>query len=336
MKIHFNNTGYFCRAPKPNNIKPANFLTFQGYATAKSGDIFITQKGNLEELNELLKQENFTLENQISTNEVKIIKKNIPLLNKNTFTVQDFNNLTKQQIEIIDNLINKGKKLRNSGRIDCSIKKDAQRILYLSQQAKEKLDIKYTQGYKLISIGNSPAPFVETMKILGADTDVIPFSKRILMGKFPFVRVKENGFQKYKKEDWENYFKFFGITPKFTNETGKKLIFTDYSSSGETIENMFKPMLRALEYPKETLIANLYEILPTRQDLIENKNAKKILGDFNLANVIYKSDFKKYSSTPSVKNTDFDLIKHPELIKTIPQSMESKLLKYTIFKLCKY
>lgn len=336
MKIHFNNTGYICRATKPNNIKHANFLTFQGYKTANSGDVFLTQRATPEELNELLEQKNFTFENKINSQETKIIKDNIAAMNKPQFTETDFDNLTPKEIQILDNLINKGSELEDLGRANFSIKKDAQRILYLSQQAKEKLDTKYPQGYKLISIGNSPAPFVETMKILGADTDVIPFSKRILMGKFPFVRVKENGFQKYKKEDWENYFKFFGITPKFTNETGKKLIFTDYSSSGETIENMFKPMLRALEYPKETLIANLYEILPTRQDLIENKNAKKILGDFNLANVIYKSDFKKYSSTPSVKNTDFDLIKHPELIKTIPQSMESKLLKYTIFKLCKY
>lgn len=221
MKIHFNNTGYICRATKPNNIKHANFLTFQGYKTANSGDVFLTQRATPEELNELLEQKNFTFENKINSQETKIIKDNIAAMNKPQFTETDFDNLTPKEIQILDNLIDKGSELEDLGRANFSIKKDAQRILYLSQQAKEKLDTKYPQGYKLISIGNSPAPFVETMKLLGADTDVIPFSKRILMGKFPFVRIKENGIQKYQKEDWENYFKFFGITPEFSQNTGK-------------------------------------------------------------------------------------------------------------------
>lgn len=81
MKIHFNNTGYICRATKPNNIKHANFLTFQGYKTANSGDVFLTQRANPEELNELLEQKNFTFENKINSQETKIIKDNIAAMN---------------------------------------------------------------------------------------------------------------------------------------------------------------------------------------------------------------------------------------------------------------
>ena len=170
MKIHFNNTGYICRATKPNNIKHANFLTFQGYKTANSGDVFLTQRANPEELNELLEQKNFTFENKINSQETKIIKDNIAAMNKPQFTETDFDNLTPKEIQILDNLINKGSELEDLGRANFSIKKDAQRIL---------------------------------------------------MGKFPFVRIKENGIQKYQKEDWENYFKFFGITPEFSQNTGK-------------------------------------------------------------------------------------------------------------------
>lgn len=112
----------------------------------------------------------FTFENKINSQETKIIKDNIAAMNKPQFTETDFDNLTPKEIQILDNLINKGSELEDLGRANFSIKKDAQRIL---------------------------------------------------MGKFPFVRIKENGIQKYQKEDWENYFKFFGITPEFSQNTGK-------------------------------------------------------------------------------------------------------------------
>ena len=95
-------------------------------------------------------------------------------------------------------------------------------------------------------------------------------------------------------------------------------------------------MLRALGYPKDTLVANLYEILPTRQILFDDENIKNILGNFNLTNVIYKSDYKKYASTPSAKCIDFDCIKHPELLKTVESPIEAKLIKYALFKLLKF
>lgn len=333
MKILFN---------KPNqqnfNIQTAqNFsksLSFRGNYSTADKDFFVrTETYTLEDL---MEQENFVLADKISPQETRIIKENIPALNKLQFTEKEFHNLSPKEIQILDNLINKGKKLENPNRTDLSIKKDAERILYLAKRAKNKLDKKYPQGYKLISIGNSPAPFVETMQLLGADTDVIPFSKRTLMGKFPFVKVTEDSLQKYSSQDWENYFKFFGITPDFTEKTGKRLIFTDYSVSGETVENMFKPMLRALGYPKDTIVADIYDILPTPKQLADSENIEAAIGNFNLANIIYKSEYKKYAAAPSAKNIHFDYIKHPELIKTLEPSIESKLLRYAIFKLIKF
>lgn len=91
----------------------------------------------------------------------------MPTFNKKHFEYTDYQNLSPKERRIIGILNKKGTfKLDENytyTRDNMSINRDAERVLKIAVTTKDKLDMEYKNGYKLVGIGRSPAAIVENM-----------------------------------------------------------------------------------------------------------------------------------------------------------------------------
>ena len=219
------------------------------------------------------------------------------------------------------------------GRKDLSIKKDAERIFEYASKTKEYLDNKYKNGYRLVGIGNSPAPIVETMQLLGADAVTLPFSKNMIelscCRNFPYERWVPNEYygtwEKCSVKDWEDYFRFYGVDKDFCKKTGKSLIFTDYVCEGYT-EKYLVSILEGIGFDRN------YEFIAT--DMLLPSSVGFRFG-YAFSRSLDYSVFKDYARMKSPKKClrEIDIIKHPEYIPSLPESFQSKLFLCAIYDL---
>ncbi|MCQ2743270.1 MAG: hypothetical protein MJ230_00545 [bacterium] len=270
----------------------------------------------------------------------------IPSFNKAHFEYSDYKSLSPKERLIIDILNKKRADLKNDWdyRNDLSIKKDAQRIFTLASNIKEFFDDKYKNGYKLVGIGNSPAPIVETMQLLGADAVTLPFSKVLieesLCREFPYERWAPDGSRedmyrnighwgKCSAKDWEEYFKYYGVEKDFCKKTGKALLFTDYVAEGWT-QRYLESILKGIGFDKNYEFIRTECLLPSDIRFIRGWN----LG-YNLGNCLDNSKFKCYAKMESPKHhyREVDIIKHPEYIPSLPEGNESKLFRCALYDL---
>ena len=270
-------------------------------------------------------------------NENTILKTGyLPTFNKPHFEYSDYKALSPKEKLIIHILNKKGSNLECyfTHRKDLSIEKDAERILEFASKTKEYFDNKYKKGYKLVGIGNSPAPIVETMQLLGADAITLPFSRQLIeqcdSREFPYEHwVPEDSYyghtEKCSAKDWEEYFKFYGLDKDFSKNTGKALIFTDYISEGWT-QIYFESILKGLGFDKN------YEFIETDSLLPRNI---ELHPDYNLSHCLDSSDFKVFAKMESPKYyyRDVDIIKHPEYIPSLPGTIKSKLFRCALYDL---
>lgn len=270
-------------------------------------------------------------------NENTILKTGyLPTFNKPHFEYSDYKALSPKEKLIIRILNKKGSNLEcyYTHRKDLSIEKDAERILEFASKTKEYFDNKYKNGYKLVGIGNSPAPIVETMQLLGADAITLPFSRQLIeqcdSREFPYEHwVPEDSYdghtEKCSAKDWEEYFKFYGLDKDFSKNTGKALIFTDYISEGWT-QIYFESILKGLGFDKN------YEFIETSSLLPRNIGLQL---DYSLSHCLDSSDFKVFAKMESPKYyyRDVDIIKHPEYIPSLPETIKSKLFRCALYDL---
>ena len=279
-------------------------------------------------------------------NERELLKTGyLPTFNKARFEYSDYKNLSAKEKLIIDIINKKCANLEDSfsNRKDVSIKKDAERILEVASKIKEYFDCKYKNGYKLVGIGNSPAPIVETMQLLGADASTLPFSRAQIEDSpvsrdFPYehwVPEVDGGelfsnsyyghFEKCSAKDWEEYFCFYGIDKDFQQRTGKTLIFTDYVADGWT-KKYFESILEGLRFGKNYEFIETLSLLPYGVNLHLN---------YNLFRCLDGSSFKDYAKMESPKQyiRKIDIIKHPEYIPSLPEKLKSKLFRCALYDL---
>ncbi len=269
----------------------------------------------------------------------------LPTLNKDHFEYSDYKTLSPKEKLIIGILNKKRADLSSNldGRKDLSIKKDAERIFEYASKTKEYLDNKYKNGYRLVGIGNSPAPIVETMQLLGADAITLPFSRiqieySPVSRDFPYEHWVPEGdggnlfpnsyyghFEKGSAKDWEEYFRFYGVDKDFTQNTGKTLIFSDYVCDGWT-KKYIEAILEGIGFDKN------YEFIRTERLLPSNINSNC---DFNMDTCLDHSAFKNYAKMESVGRVirKTDVLKHPEYIMSLPENLKSKLFRYALFDL---
>ena len=263
-------------------------------------------------------------EGESSSTLQKAVQAAVPVLNKENFTYDDYNNLTKNEKNILRSLINKDKNVAPYLTLkSSSIKNDTDYVLKVAQNVKSNLDFKYPNGYKLVSIGNSAAPFTETMKLLGADTLTIPFSKSCLHQKqeFPYAC-----FEPIEKNDWKKYIEFQGIDKNFEKRTGKKLIITDYVDSGQSM-SIVKNIFKNLDFPADTEFTNFSNLT----SYMPNSNKRNELNEHLL-----KTDFKHLSEKMSARlcnSYKINFVKYPEYIGNQSERFVSKLHKFALFEI---
>lgn len=309
--------------PKNTSMNIQNNLYFGSLKNQPANDEFIKPLKKFEYLNNMMDQKDMpALCDGYHINEAvekpfyqQNLEKAIPLLGKKNFTFDDYKKLSVEEKNILNNVIDKNEGVYN-------IKNCAKYILNISKNVKENLDKKYPQGYKVVSIGNSAAPFTETMKILGADTVTLPFSKTSFNYNKDFPHMNYKGIF-YKYSDWEKYLDYYGIDKDF-EKTGKKLIFTDFICTGKS-SNIFKNILEKLDFDQNIEITNF-------SDLINNLDKKE---KEKLNSYLFNVKFKYLSEKMSAKYTyraDIDPIKTPEYIENQGERFVSKLLKFAVFE----
>jgi len=276
----------------------------------------------------------------------KIITKpnGIPAFKKPHFEYSDYLALSARERLIINILNRKGADYADdfTNRKDISIKKDAERIFTYVLKTKEYFDKKYKNGYKLVGIGNSPAAIVETMKLLGADAVTLPFSRVQIESpcsyEFPYehwVPDEESSrfssdsyygrWEKCKKEDWEEYFKYYGVNKNFSENTGKALIFTDYVCDGWT-KKYIEAILEGIGFDKN------YEFIETDCLLPPNTGLKLNYSLFRWFDAAGPKDYAKMES-PAGCFRKVDILKHPEYIPSLPEKFKSKFFRCALYDL---
>jgi len=253
----------------------------------------------------------------------KALEEAVPSLRKKYFTQEDYQKLTKKEKNILRNIILQNDKHFHIEFADKNIKSDTKYILNIAERIKNNLNGKYPNGYKLVSIGNSASPFVSAMNTLGEDTLTLPFSKQTFMkaGGFPYKNTK--GIP-YTPQDWENYFKFHGIDKNFEKRTGKKLIFTDYVYTGQSLK-LFSGILEKLGFDPKTEIIDFPKLINSSKPKEINK----------LKNSLMSIDFKYLSEKMSAKlcnEQNIDIIRNPEYIENQGERFVSKLFKFALFE----
>jgi len=293
----------------------------------------------------ILKNE-LTRDSKYGFDENVVVRTNcVPTFNKPHFEYTDYLKLSPKERLIISIFNRKGTNHSDTfdNRKDISIKKDAERIFNYATKTKEYFDNKYKNGYKLVGIGNSPAPIIETMQLLGANAVTLPFSRVQIEASpdsrdFPYEHWVAEGdggkffpnsyyghWEKCKAEDWKEYFKYYGVHKDFTRNTGKALIFTDYVCDGWT-KKYIEAILEGIGFDKN------YEFVETEQLLPHNVGFKI---DFSVFRCLDNSSFKHYAKMESPRHCfrKVDILKHPEYIPSLPEKLKSKFFRCALYDL---
>jgi len=252
---------------------------------------------------------------KISVLEEKIISNAIPLLGKNQFEKSDYENLTDKEKEIIRKLIQKPFQDSIFEFETNSVAVDFKTVYDFTKDFKASLDKTYSNNYQIIGLGRSPDPFITVLKELGADATTIPFSKKNVnpyaMGKVPDLEPTE----------WKNYFNRFGFNIDKANKSNKKLIFTDYTFSGETKEVFNNICVDA------GLDAEKYNFIPL-QNLIAKTDSENIK---HIKKKLFNCDWKKYAVLPSSRDFFNDFISANMNNLDAKQTMTSKLFCFALY-----
>ncbi len=309
------------------NYQKSSNPTFTSSYKFCQPDVFVRSCDDWIELRNLLNAKMSEYNFIFSEKEKEIISRTVPILKKPIFTKQDYYTLSKKERLILQNIIRKGSDEKSYSRKNLSIKKDAQCILSISKSMKKSFEELYPNS-RLVGIGRSPAPFVETMQMLSADTISIPFSKEYIDYKrcsFPFKNLRTN--KEYTSTDWENYLSYYGAGKDFIKKTGKTLVFTDITGSGETINRVLKPILQKLNYPLNTTVEEVGFFMQHLEDKDD------ILKEFDVSCALDRSELKRYATKLSARDPsiNIDIFKTPGLIETMEQPFDSKIFRFAIF-----
>lgn len=245
--------------------------------------------------------------------EKEILEKLPVFKNNNTFGIQEYKNLTSQERQYLDGLLNE---------VYCNVKpyytasqtmartvgEDAGFLIKISDEMKKSLDAKYPQGYKLVGIGGSPAIFSKIYQQEGMNVKNIPFNKDFAGADF----------------DYATYFKNMGLDEKFLKNSPEKIVFVDYVKSGTTFEQ-FKEIMK-----KHNLIDKDNTDFVSLMSLIDRKipyNDYQMMGDYYFLQEAIKSfcPCPYMNTAESWKNAD-------KISESFNWSNSTKLINYGIIK----
>lgn len=245
--------------------------------------------------------------------EKEILEKLPVFKNNNTFGIKEYKNLTSQERQYLDGLLNE---------VYCNVKpdytatqtmartvnEDADFLINISDEIKKSLDTKYPQGYKMVGVGGSPAIFSKIYQQEGMNVKNIPFNKDSAGCDF----------------DYLTYFKNMGLDENFLKNSPEKIVFVDYVKTGKTFDNLRETLNKyGLIDKSNTDFVSLMSLLDRK---IPYKDYK-LMGDYYFEQEAIKSfcPCPDMSSTQSWINAD-------KIQEGFNWSNSTKLINYGILK----
>lgn len=180
------------------------------------------------------------------------------------------------------------------------IKNAAASSVRIAQILKNNLDKTYGEdNYVFCSIGTSPAGIARVFEFMGVETKYLPISGIKYDKDFdidnlnnPDFRVKHN----IKLNNYSEYIESLGLTNESMNESGKKYLFFDYTSTGSTLngfERMVKEVFGVNNQNMKFISINKY------LDKISTQDEKTDVVDYVIS-YMFRSRMQMYSGIHSL------------------------------------
>ena len=142
---------------------------------------------------------------------------------KRKFEISDYKSLKPEQIEKI------------KANLPTKIKKAVSENMFTGELLKNYFDEIYGEDkYIFACIGTSPAGIGRVMEFSGVETKYLPISS--FRGSSDYNRDRLERFPK-EKEKYISFLKNNGITPEEIEKNDKTILFTDYTSTGDTLKS---------------------------------------------------------------------------------------------------
>ena len=161
----------------------------------------------------------------IFTHETKSPEIDLPyrVLRKRKFEISDYKSLKPQQID------------KTKANLPTKIKKAVNENMFTGELLKNYFDEIYGEDkYIFACIGTSPAGIGRFMEFSGVETKYFPISS--FRGSSDYNRERLERFPK-ETEKYISFLKNNGITPEEIEKSDKTILFTDYTSTGDTLKS---------------------------------------------------------------------------------------------------
>lgn len=158
----------------------------------------------------------------------KEILENLPVFrNCNTFGIKEYKNLSPQERQYLDSLLDEVYCRTKSHYTDLqelprTINDDADFLIKIADESRKVLDSQYPNGYKYVGVGGSPAIFSKIYEYQGLGAKNMPF----------------NWYTAGQDFDYLSYFAKMGLTKESIANSPEKILFIDYVKTGKTFENL--------------------------------------------------------------------------------------------------
>lgn len=229
------------------------------------------------------------------------------------FGIAEYKKLTAQQI----------KDLRNN--LNPELIKDRNAIITLSKVIKKTLDKEHPEGYVFVSIGRSPAIIGKALEYQGVDVKYCPISS---LGEYYFLEKHHNKIpvMENRLSGYYDYLKSIGLSKEKIKNDTKKYIFTDYTSTGKSLE----AFANIMNHPKID-IHNSNILYKSLNDDIILKNEKDV-ESLNLDDLVfsYLHSSKKIKSYSHYDNLHYQAMHKVQEIISLPYSDQSKQIQFAL------
>lgn len=247
------------------------------------------------------------------------IYERLPIFDKaKSFGIDEYKTLAKDDIKYVKTFLKKKYFLGHT------IENDFKQLFQVTDDIKKYLDKKYKNGYIFASVGGSPSLFAKIMEQMGADTKIIPFSKKTYR-------------YSYEKNptDFKKYLENFGLNKEFLKNNKKHIIFTDYEYTGDSLLKFCNAYRSTGLKANDVEFLSLWKLITaaSKEKIDKNINYTSELKSF-MDYFFQKSVIKSYSPCPTFnteKAGNIDLYDDIEKVnKAFKWNLTTKLMNFSV------
>ena len=237
------------------------------------------------------------------------------ILSKRRFEISDYKSLSTEQIE----------KTREN--LPSVVKKAGSETIFTGKLLKKYLDEIYGEDkYIFVCIGTSPSGIGRFMEFSGVETKYFPITD--FRGDVDYARRRLN---RYPKET-EKYISFLnknGINPKDIETNDKTILFVDFTSTGETLQN-FEMLVREraeLKDSKKIKFIDINEAIAKADSHFDLSKKESNRANDYVLKYMCSASICPYGGIPHLQISEFNKI--DKIIKT-KTNEEAKLFNFYI------